>query len=118
MTIIIIYSGTFICLFQLYNFSYGLNSYFILHYFTFDLSVPIRTGLELWDDSYGENIRIPIFVMSELSLNVIFPTYGTSDTGRVIIKAHIGVCGRAYNPKYSRSRKRDVVWLEINSRCI
>jgi len=35
--------------------------------------------------------------MNELSLNVIFPKYvnddETSDTGREIIKAHIGVCG-------------------------
>jgi len=59
MTIIIIYSGTFICRFQLLQFFYGLNLNVIIYYFTFDLSVPIR------------------------------------DTVREIIKAHIGVCGRA-----------------------
>ena len=102
------------------------------------MSVPIRTGVELCDDSHEENIRIPILTSLryerakfERDISKVYVNNdGTSDTGREIIKAHIGVCGRAFvtmlrisihpfNHKLaillvtidceSRSRKRDVV---------
>ena len=62
--------------FHKYNSSYGFNSHFILYYFTFDLSVPIRTGLELWDDSYDEIylywIRPTAIEVFETKLRVVF----------------------------------------------
>ena len=78
--------------------------------------------LELWDDRNEENIRKPIFYMNELSLNVLFPTYETSDTVRVIIKAHIGVCGSLRSSVQSEVVKKQKTrcswWVKTNSRCI